>query len=276
MNLKVLRSEFNLSYNDKREFDIAFGAVFEHVVGRDYPTAMIMGYELKPNEEQCIRNLIKRVQNGEPVQYIIGKWEFMGKQFIVTPDVLIPRPDTEILCEYATDYIKGINDSVNVLDLCTGSGCIGISIASDTKNSNVSCADISKEALEIAKKNAQLNNVKINFILSDMFSNCGIYDVIVSNPPYIPTKTIEELAITVKNYEPHMALDGGGDGLDFYKIIAKDAKKHITCGGKLFVEIGYDQRESVSGIFEDNGFCNIEVVRDYGGNDRVIVCSYRE
>lgn len=274
MDLKTLRSEFGSQ--NKREFDIVFGTVFKHVAGRDYLTSVIVGYELKADEEQRIRYMIKRVLNGEPLQYVIGKWEFMGRQFIVTPDVLIPRPDTEILCEYAVDYIKGINTSVNVLDLCTGSGCIGISIACNVKNSNVSCADVSDSALEIAKKNADLNNVTVNFILSDMFSNCGVYDVIVSNPPYIPTKTIEELASTVKDYEPHIALDGGDDGLDFYRTIAKDAKNHLICGGKLFIEIGYDQRESVSRIFKENGYLNIEVVRDYGGNDRVIICNYGE
>lgn len=276
MNLKALRNEFSSSNTDKRELDIAFGAIFNRISGKDYMTSAIIGYELQPSEEHSIRTMMRRVQNGEPLQYVIGKWEFMGRTFIVTPDVLIPRPDTEILCECAANYIKGRSGNVAVLDLCTGSGCIGISIACEAKNSTVSCEDISKAALKIAEENARLNGAKINFILSDMFENCGTYDVIVSNPPYIPTKTIDELASTVKNFEPHIALDGGEDGLDFYRIIAKNAKKHMTCGGKLFLEIGCDQRESVSRIFADNGYCDTQVVRDYGSNDRVIICGYGE
>lgn len=275
MNLKVLRSEFNLQHSKNQEFDNVFGIIFEYVTGKDYRTMQIIGYELKNDEEIRMKAMLDRVLSGEPVQYIIGKWEFMGRPFIVTPNVLIPRPDTEILCEMAIDYINKVNRHINVLDLCTGSGCIGISIACGTKNSNVSCSDISNEALEIARQNAQLNEAQIDFILSDMLENCGQYDVIVSNPPYIPSKTVEKLDVTVKDYEPCIALDGGCDGLDFYRIIAKDARNHLTCGGMLFLEIGYDQKLTVSEILQNEGYCDIECVRDYGGNDRVIICNYR-
>ncbi len=275
MDLRTLRNDFVIPGKEKYECDIIFAIAFEHVTKRDCRTSMIIGYDLSGTEERELRCILERVQKGEPIQYVTGTWEFMGRPFIVTPDVLIPRADTEILCEHALNYIKGLDRSVSVLDLCTGSGCIGISIACLAKNSSVTCADISQNALCIAKRNAQLNNVNIETILSDMLENCGVYDVITSNPPYIPSKTIDELEKEVKDHEPHMALDGGCDGLDFYRIIARDAKKHIFCGGRLFVEIGYDQRESVKTLFSDAGYVNIECVKDYGGNDRVIICEYR-
>lgn len=275
MDLQTLRNEFFISGKEKYECDNILGIAFEHVTKKDYRTSMITGYEFCGDEERSIRAILERVFSGEPIQYTVGTWEFMGKSFVVTPDVLIPRADTEILCEHALEYIKSRNESIRVLDLCTGSGCIGISIACFAKNSNVTCTDVSEKALCIAKKNAELNGVDVELKLSDMFANCGIYDVIVSNPPYIPTKTVEELDTSVKDYEPHIALDGGIDGLDFYRIIAQEAKKHIVSGGKLFIEIGYDQRDSVGLLLKNAGYTNIECVRDYGGNDRVIICDYR-
>lgn len=274
MNLKALRSELDLYHQDKRELDSIFGIIFEYVTGRDYRTSQILGYEIKNDEEIRIKAMFNRALRGEPVQYIVGKWDFMGRHFIVTPDVLIPRSDTEILCERAIEYINKNGNELNVLDLCTGSGCIGISIACSAKKSNVTCSDVSNKALDVARQNARINGVDIDFILSDMLENCEKYDVIVSNPPYIPSKTVETLDATVKDYEPRIALDGGDDGLDFYRIIAKDAKKHINCGGTIFLEIGYDQKISVSEIFQNEGYDNIECLRDYGGNDRVIICSY--
>ena len=196
----------------------------------------------------------------------------MKLDFYVDENVLVPRPDTEILVEEVINIAKQINKSkINILDLCTGSGAIAVSIGAYIKNAKITAADISSKALNVAKENAKKNNVQIELIKSDMFENVtGKYDIIVSNPPYIETKTIRSLDKDVQN-EPIIALDGGDDGLDFYRIIAYNADKFLKEDGKIFVEIGYNQKESVMKIFNTN-FTNITCVKDLAGNDRVIIC----
>lgn len=202
---------------------------------------------------------------GKPYAYIVGHKEFMKLNFKVNESVLIPREDTEILVENAINSGK-----LKILDMCTGSGCIAISLAKYIKNSSVSAVDISKEALQVAKENAKINEVNVNFINSNLFENVTeMYDLIVSNPPYIPTKDISSLQIEVKN-EPIIALDGGDDGLNFYKIISKEARKHLTPTGILMFEIGFDEAESVSNILKNDGYKNIEIIKDLSGNDRVV------
>lgn len=220
------------------------------------------------------RNLIERRALREPLQYITGSAPFMGREFLVNDSVLIPRFDTENLVIEAQKYIS---EGMKVLDMCTGSGCIGLSLACDNSSCSFTLADISEPALEVARLNMNnLNCSNVNLINTDMFDNIdGIYDIIVSNPPYIPTKDIEELEEEVKNREPMSALDGSEDGLLFYKILASKSGKHLKNGGYLLLEIGYNQAEDVKTLLAENKFADIYVVKDLAGLDRV-VCGRRK
>mgnify|MGYP004509491979 CR=1 FL=1 len=222
--------------------------------------------------DKYIRN-VKRLIAGEPLQYITGKQEFMKLNFLVTKDVLIPRADTEILVE---EVIKIAENKTNpvILDMCTGSGAIAVSLAKYVKNVKVYAIDISEKALEIAKKNAEFNGVKnnIKFIESNLFDKVKDkkFDIIVSNPPYIETDTIKKLTKDVQN-EPKIALDGGKDGLDFYRKIADNGYKFLNRQGYICLEIGYNQRIAVRKIMENKKrYVNIKCLKDLCGNDRVI------
>lgn len=217
--------------------------------------------------EIYIYNLNKIIE-GVPIQYITKKQEFMRLDFFVDENVLIPQPDTEILVEEVLKISKLYNKKINILDLCTGSGAIAVSLAKYIKDVNIIATDISENAIEIAEKNAIKNNVenKIKFVVSDMFKNIeNKFDIIVSNPPYIETKEIEKLSKEVKN-EPIIALDGGNDGIKYYKIIADNYNKFLNIGGYLLLEMGYNQGESVSKLFK-----NSEIKKDLSGNNRVIL-----
>ena len=199
-----------------------------------------------------------------------GKTNFYGYDFKVDKNVLIPRLDTEILIEEIIKDIKSRSGEISVLDIGTGSGAIAVSIQKET-GTKVTAVDISKNALEIAKFNAEQNDAKIEFILSDLFENVKQkFDFIVSNPPYIETETIKSLDKEVVLNEPILALDGGADGLDFYKRIIADAPKYLKKNGRLYFEIGYNQASSVSELMKKD-FKNIKVLKDYGNNDRVVL-----
>jgi release factor glutamine methyltransferase len=222
-------------------------------------------------------NSIKKISTGIPIQYITNNQEFMNLNFYVDENVLIPQPDTETLVEEVINEYK--EKKCEILDLCTGSGAIAISLAKYINESNIVASDISMKALQIAKLNAEKNLVrkKIEFIESDMFNKIykEDFDIIVSNPPYIKTKVIEKLDRQVKN-EPYIALDGGADGLKFYKIIIENAYKYIKNEGKVFLEIGYDQKNELINLFkENNHYENIYSKKDLGGNDRIIVATVR-
>lgn len=219
--------------------------------------------------------LIEIVQ-GMPIQYITNNQEFMKMNFYVDENVLVPQPDTEILVQEVIDIVKKENKK-DILDMCTGSGCIGISVGKNLENVNVTLADISSKALEIAKINSKNNDVKnINYIETNMFENiCEKYDIIVSNPPYIETNEMEKLPKNVKK-EPHIALDGGEDGLDFYKILVQDSKKHLKRDGYLCMEIGYDQKQRIEELIQKDGsYENIYSKKDLGGNDRIVICKIK-
>ena len=223
--------------------------------------------------EEYIKN-IKRLISGEPLQYITGMQEFMKLNFLVTKDVLIPQPDTEILVEEVIDIAKHIENPI-ILDLCTGSGAIAISIAKNVPNSKITASDISKNALEVAKQNAKYNGVinNIEFIESNMFDKLKDkkFDIIVSNPPYIPTMEIKTLPIDVRQ-EPKIALDGGKDGLDFYRKIYKVGNTFLNRQGYICVEIGYNQREDIKKIIlEQKRYVQTYCKKDLCQNDRVIV-----
>lgn len=218
---------------------------------------------------------IERLQKGIPLQYITNVQEFMGMDFYVDENVLIPQPDTEILVEEVLNLIEK-QEKLSLLDMCTGSGAIAVSIAKNTNNCKVYAVDISNTALEVAKKNAIKNEVdeKIEFINSNMFEKLDInkkFDIIVSNPPYIETDTIKQLEIQVQN-EPKIALDGGVDGLDFYRNILANSKRYLKQNGTIAMEIGYNQRKAVTDLFETQ-YKNIYCKKDLAGNDRVIVCN---
>ena len=206
-----------------------------------------------------------------PLQHITGSQEFMGLDFKVNEDVLIPRQDTELLVENAITYIKSVKGNVDVLDMCTGSGCIAISIDRLCENAKVTAVDFSGKALVVAKENNALNKADVTFFQSDLFENVEKqYDVIVSNPPYIKTEEIESLMDEVRIHEPMMALDGDCDGLKFYKKIAKEGRQYLRSNGIIFFEIGYDQGRTVPAILEENVYKDIKVYKDLSGNDRVV------
>jgi len=226
--------------------------------------------EITEEQEQKYHKYIEQIIQGKPIQYIIGKQEFMGIEFMVNENVLIPQPDTEILVEKTIEILKTYSES-KVLDLCTGSGAIAISIKKHITKANVFASDISKKALKIAKINDKDN--KINFIHSDLFEGIkDTFDIIVSNPPYIITKEIKTLSKEVQS-EPHLALDGGEDGLCFYRKIIEQAHNYLNENGYLCLEIGEDQKEQVVNLIKQNGeYKDIKTYKDLGDNDRVIIC----
>lgn len=227
-------------------------------------------------DERSVERFKNNIQNffeGMPIQYINNKAYFMGLEIYVDENVLIPRCDTEILVEEIIKIVK--KDSlIKILDLCTGSGAIAISLKKYLNNIEIIASDISDKALMVAKKNASKIGVDVKFIESDLFNNInGKFDLIVSNPPYIKKSVIPSLDKQVRN-EPILALDGGKDGLNFYRKISYDAKKFLNNNGYLCFEIGYDQRKDVEDILLQNGYINIYSKKDYGGNDRIIICKY--
>ena len=218
---------------------------------------LIINSELKlDSEKEIIFNKhIEELLNGKPLQYITNTQEFFGMQFYVDENVLIPQPDTEILVEEVIEIAKKENEK-RILDLCTGSGCIAISLSENLDNANVTATDISETALEIANKNDRKR--KITFKQSDMFENlCDEkFDIIVSNPPYIKTKVIESLEKDVQQ-EPKLALDGGEDGLKFYRAITENAYKYLNNDGYLCLEIGENQKEEVMELLKSNNYQDI-------------------
>lgn len=203
-----------------------------------------------------------------PLQYIIGEQEFMGLRFKVNSNVLIPRQDTETLVE---QVLKIVKPGMKVLDLCTGSGCVLISVLKNAPELTGMGSDIFKTALLVAKENAKLHEVDAEWVRSDLFDNITeTFDVIMANPPYIPTGEILSLMPEVRDFEPENALDGGADGLDFYRKIAGQVKDYLNPGGYVYMEIGYDQGEAVSELMRNAGFTEVEVIKDLARNDRVV------
>jgi len=229
--------------------------------------------ELSDTEyETYLRNINERAKR-LPLQHILGTEWFMGLEFLVNSDVLIPRPDTECLVE---EVLKELSDGMDILDMCTGSGCILTSLLYYSNNCNGVGVDISDKALKIAQKNAQnllkdKKNIGFSYISSDMFGNIsGKFDIIVSNPPYIRTEEIMNLEPEVSLHDPYGALDGGEDGLDFYRVLAKEGREHLKEFGMIFLEIGFDQAGDVSKLLKIEGYKDIKTVKDYSGNDRVV------
>lgn len=243
--------------------------LLEYVTGMSR-AAFFLNRTKKVSDKEKIeyRDSINKRKERIPLQHITGKQEFMGLDFYVNENVLVPRQDTECLVENVLPFVE----NKKVLDMCTGSGCIIISLKKLSENVECSGADISKEALEVALKNAALNNADVSFIKSDMFENITEkYDIIVSNPPYIRPDVIKTLEPEVREHDPMLALDGGDDGLRFYRILAKEGKEHLVSSGMIVMEIGYDQGKAVKEIFENQGFKDVLIKKDLCENDRVVM-----
>lgn len=243
-------------------------ALLFYVTGMDFMSFLRDGDSEVPKEqEEWFYSVLKERIKHVPVQYIIGEQEFCGLRFCVEPGVLIPRPETELLAEAVFTQCAG----KRVLDMCTGSGCIAVTVAKLGKPEFVAASDYSTEALAVAEKNAEKNEVSVTFFQGDLFANVeGRYDIIVSNPPYIKSDVIETLMPEVRDYEPRLALDGTADGLYFYRRIVKEAKEYLNPGGRLMFEIGHDQGEDVSGLLREAGYHSVEVKKDYAGLDRMV------
>ena len=226
---------------------------------------------LKGHELAAIRALVERRGGGEPVAYLTGQKGFWTIDIEVSPSVLIPRPETELLVELGLKHLQTV-ESPRVLDLCCGSGCIGLALGHERQDASVLGTDISADALSVASRNRdRLGLTNVDFEQHDGLENIsGEYDLLVSNPPYIETAQISKLMPSVREFEPIIALDGGDDGLDFYRRIAMHAPPMVSAKGLILLEIGYDQAESVSALFHSAGFNDVTVHQDLAGLDRVI------
>lgn len=228
-----------------------------------------------PELERQVRRLVERHLAGEPVAYLIGEWEFYGLPLDINSDVLIPRPDTEALVEQAVEHLKTL-DGGRVLDLCAGSGCIGLAVASQVPDIRVVLGEISEGALKVCRQNIRRTAMSGRVIpicvnaLEKPEKNLGEFQCILSNPPYIPTADIDGLDTSVKDYEPHMALDGGEDGLDFYRAISAQWKDVLAPGGRLYFEVGIGQADAVLRLMRAQGFGDIQIVKDLSGIPRVV------
>ncbi len=229
---------------------------------------VLLNREIDGASIKNIDDMAAKCAAGEPVEYVTGRAYFRHNVLTVSPDVLIPRQETELVAEEAIRLIRE-NGYTKVLDLCTGSGCIAIAVQTETGMETHAC-DISEKALLVAQQNAKNNNAGVRFFLSDMFGNvANPYDIIVSNPPYVSEDEYETLDESVRHYEPRMALTAG-DGLAFYRIIASEARRFLTDGGALVLEIGADQRKEVTGLLKSAGFSGVTCGKDYAGRDRIV------
>ena len=252
-----------------------------HVTGKDQAEILRDG-EMYVGDDVCnaMDALVDRVKAGEPLAYILNQWEFYGLQLYVDSNVLIPRDDTCAVTSLAIQKALFLDKGPRILDLCTGSGCIGLAIASRVKDARVTLADISKEALAIAKKNTVLNHMtgRVSCVQSDALGRpsafLGKFDMIVSNPPYITTQEMAELPDSVRDFEPHLALHGGTDGLDFYRSIVENYTEALKPGGYLCFEFGMGQGDGVCRILEDNGYTILERTRDYNDRERAVIAQF--
>ena len=266
-----------------READIADALpdawyLLEHVSGMSRADYFLRQEEpILSKVMECYLALVKKRSRHIPLQYLTGSQEFMGLAFLVDSRVLVPRQDTELLVEKLLPLVQG----KKVLDLCTGSGCIAVSLAVLGNPLSVDAVDLSEDALELARENAQRLQAEVEFFHSDLFQ--GIrdrlikekYDVIVSNPPYIAADVVKTLMPEVREHEPLMALDGGPDGLAFYRQIAGEAGNYLRPGGMVWVEIGYDQGDPVRRLFLEQGFHHVECYRDLCGKNRIISAKWK-
>lgn len=228
----------------------------------------------------AMEELVKRVLTGEPLAYVLGEWEFYGLTLQVDHNVLIPRDDTCAVTDLAIRYATNLDANPRILDLCTGSGCIGLAVASRVKDAKVTLADISREALAVAKKNITANKLSARVTgvqvdaLNDPPAFLGQFDMIISNPPYITTQEMLELPLSVKDFEPHLALHGGEDGLIFYRSVAKNFRQVLKPNGLLCFEFGMGQGNDVCEILNEFGYTVLERSRDFNDRERAVIARY--
>ena len=233
------------------------------------------GLYASPEIEQRTWALVQRHLDGEPVAYLIGEWEFYGLPLDISRDVLIPRPDTEVLAGLAIDFVK-TQGACRVLDLCAGSGCVGLAVASQCPGSRVVLGELSEGALRVCRQNVRRNGLSGRVVPMQMDAlapppaQLGEFRCLVSNPPYIPAGDIPGLDPSVRDFEPHMALDGGEDGLDFYRNLAGEWKNALSVGGKIFLEVGIGQADDVLRLLRTQGFGDLEITKDLNGIPRVV------
>ena len=258
---------------EEREARLDARLLLEHVCGTNLQTLLLDAERIVPCEEVArYRELLVRRSKREPLAYIVGRSDFMGLTFAVDHRVLIPEQDTENLIE---EIMKETCDGDRILDLCTGSGCILLSLLHYSNGSTGVGTGLSRDALDVAQKNAERLSLqdRCEWREGDLFEAVREgekFDLIVSNPPYIRSAVIGELAPEVQAHEPMMALDGGEDGLMFYKRIIPEACQYLVTGGMLYLEIGYDQAQEVTALMEEAGYYEVRTIRDYGGNDRIV------
>lgn len=267
-----------LKQADIAEAELDARLLLEYICRTDRNTLLVHGDSVRsPMEEEFYKITIEKRKQHIPLQHITGEQEFMGLVFRVNEHTLIPRQDTEILVEEAMRYL---GDGMRILDVCTGSGCILLSLLKYSNECEGIGIDISGNALLVAKENAKRLCLEATFLCGDLFeplegfvsdkTRDRLFDIIISNPPYIPSSVIQELMPEVRDHEPLLALDGMEDGLYFYRKIIEKAPNYMRSGGLLFFEIGWDQANAVSSVLREKGFGNIEVIKDYAGLDRVV------
>lgn len=252
-----------------------------HLTGKTQEQ-LLADREMYVSEEVCqqMERAVCRLLEGEPIAYVLGQWDFYGMRLKVTEDVLIPRDDTCAVTSLAIKKALFLAEDPRVLDLCTGSGCIGLAIANRVKDARVTLADISQSALAVAKANimSQKLSGRVSCLQVDALKApaafLGKFDLIVSNPPYVTAKEMEELPHSVKDYEPHLALYGGEDGLDFYRSIADQYRAALKPGGYLCFEFGMGQGDAVCRILEENGYTILERSSDYNQIERAVLAQY--
>jgi release factor glutamine methyltransferase len=254
------------------EYQLDARLLLEYVCGTDYNTLLVHGdRDVSPEEEKKYNELIEKRASRVPLAYIVGYQEFMGLTFDVNENVLVPNQDTETLAEEA---LRELSDGMRFMDLCTGSGCVALSILNYTNDTSCVMTDISDKAIEVATGNRDRLGFsdRAEIVKTDLFpqDDDKKFDMIVSNPPHIRTDVIATLPPEVGKGEPYIALDGGQDGLIFYRRIIENAPKWLYTSGWLMMEIGYDQGDAVAGLMKDGGFHEVEVIKDLGGNDRVV------
>ena len=270
-----------LATEDAQDAGVLARMILCHVSGKSQ-AEYLASKDLYASEEvvRGVEEGLQRLLEGEPIAYILGQWEFYGLPLKVTKDVLIPRDDTCAVAELAIRQALFLEKDPRVLDLCCGSGCIGLAVASRVKDAKVTLADISQKALAVAKENVALNKLsgRVRCVAADAlkpaFPFLGKYDLIVSNPPYITKQEMGELDHSVIGYEPHLALYGGEDGLDFYRSIAKNYAPALKPGGYLAFEFGETQGDDVCRILEENGYTILERTRDYNSRERAVLAQY--
>ena len=270
-----------MTREDQRTASLLARNLLCHVTGKTQEQ-IIADQEMYVGDSQCeaLRIAVSRVLNGEPLAYVLGEWDFYGMTLAVDSRVLIPRDDTCAVTSLAIKKALFLNSTPRILDLCTGSGCIGLAIATRVKDARVTLADISREAIAVAKKNvaAQKLGGRVSCVQADALKPAaaflGKFDMIVSNPPYITTDEMLNLPRSVKDYEPHLALHGGTDGLDFYRSIAQNFSSALRPGGFLCFEFGFGQGNDVCSILEKCGFSILERTRDYNDIERAVLAQY--